>query len=84
MTNEDETVRVVKPTKQETLRSLELELLQEGFMPTTNNVSRLQLYATYYKNMYEAAPIQAAQTKILYKCMYEVLTEQISRYEVEE
>jgi len=83
MTNQEEIVRVVNPTKQETLRSLELELLNEGFMPTTNNLSRLELYATYYKNMYEAAPIQAAQTKILYKCMYEVLTEQISRYGVE-
>ena len=66
--------------KQETLKGIELKLLEEAFMPSLNNSDeRLGLYATYYKNKYEVTPIQAKETRILYRTISDLIDCELQR-----
>ena len=66
--------------KQETLKGIELKLLGEEFIPSLNSSDeRLGLYATYYKNKYEVTPIQAKETKILYRTISDLIDCELQR-----
>ena len=66
--------------RQETLKGLELQILEGGFMPTLNgDIDRLALYSNYYKNKYEATPIQAKETRILYQTIGYLIQSELER-----
>lgn len=66
--------------KQETLKGIELRLLEGEFMPTLDSDNnRLELYATYYKNKYEVTPIQAKETRILYQTIGDLINYELQR-----
>jgi len=75
-----ETEKISRPLPKQELKGLELQLLRGGFMPEEVNVDRLVMYRRYFEHLYNVTPLIDKQNKIMYKCMYEVLTEQISRY----
>ena len=73
-----ETEKTMK--KQETLKGLELEILEGGFMPTLDSdINRLGLYANYYRNKYETTPIQAKETRILYQTIGDLINYELQR-----
>lgn len=68
--------------KQETLTSLELQLLGNGFMPDLKLTprARLELYQTYLLNSYQQNIHLTSHDRIMYKCMYDVISNLLDNY----